>query len=70
MVKRGTRTDKYQETRENPDNSLKDIDSALNTIKTGVETNALKENINEQFLMLNKVKSLYLQYNSLRDNIR
>ena len=70
MVKRGTRTDKYQETRENPDNSLKDIDSALNTIKTGVETSALKENINEQFLMLNTVKSLYLQYNSLRDNIR
>ena len=69
MRKKSSRAERYPSSIENF-GGYQDIDTALSSVKTGVEAGALKGNIEEQNTMLLQINDLLQKYESLKDWIR
>lgn len=71
MVKTNSGAERYQDSIENFD-SYQDIDTdtALSSVKTGVETGALRGSIEEQSTMLLQINDLLQKYENLKDWIK
>ena len=68
---RKSKTERGKTSAELADNSLKSIDNDLSSLRTGVETGALRENVQEQSVMLAKIEQdLLPKYKSLSSWIK
>lgn len=64
------RTEHSKESPETRDNNFKGVETDLSALWTGVAAGALRESIEEQNLMLNKIKELLPKYQSLKSWIK